>query len=632
MAYATRSIITAALCAALPLLSLAWALDLFRKIGMALFAEQILASMLAIALPLAFLQRSIAGTMRENGAKVPLYDLAAGGLGFLAAAYVALEYSRIFETLYERPADAMVAGSVLVLLTIEALRRTAGPFLAGVVVLFLLYGLVGHLVPGQLQGRQVALDRLTIYLSIDSNGMLGMPLMVTATAVVMFVLFGALLTGSGGGRFFTDLSMSTMGKYRGGSAKIAIVASALFGSISGSAVANVASTGVVTIPLMKNSGFRGRISGAIESVASTGGQLMPPVMGAAAFLMAEFLQVGYDAVVVAALIPALLYFFAVFVQADLIAARDGILPVPSDQIPEARKVIKGGWYFLLPFVTLIGTLFWLGLRPEEAAFWAATTVIPLGLFRRYEQEGLSLKEVWACLVSTGEVVVDIVLIGAAAGLIIGILNITSLGFALSLALIDLAGGNLPLLLVMSAALSIILGMGMPTVGVYILLATLVAPTLIELGVQPIAAHLFVLYFGMMSMITPPVAIASFTASVIAKSPPISTSVQAIRLGWTAYVIPFVFVFEPTVLMEGSIVAITIEAARLALGVWIVSGCLVGRLFTALTGVKRAAFAVAGVAAIVPSSLLPGGDLLAVVTFAVVLCCVFADRFAALQKA
>lgn len=606
-----RHLISTALAAALPLLSLAWALDLFRAVGLVLFAEQILAAILALALPLVFLGRDLRGAKRQKHDAAPYYDVVAGLVGFLAAGYVTLNYSWIFETLFERPVDATIAGGLLIVLVLEALRRSAGAFLAIVVAVFLLYGLVGHLVPGDLQGRQVALDRLTVYLSIDSNGMLGLPLMVTATAVVMFVLFGAFLTASGGGKFFTDLSMAGMGRYRGGPAKIAITASALFGSISGSAVANVASTGIVTIPMMKDAGFKPRIAGAIEAVASTGGQLMPPVMGAAAFLMAEFLQVGYGTVITAALIPALLYFLAVFVQADLISARDGIAAMDPVDIPRVGRVMLSGWYFIIPFAVLIGALFWFGQRPEAAAFWASAAMLPLGLLLRYQGNGLTLTNLWNAIISTGNIVVDIVMIGAAAGLIIGVLNITSLGFALTLSLVDFAGGSLPILLVLSAVLSIILGMGMPTVGVYILLATLVAPTLIELGVQPLSAHLFVLYFGMMSMITPPVAIAAFTASVIAKAKPVATSVQAIRLGWAAYVVPFIFIYEPAILMNGTNFEIVIASLRVGLGVWVISGCLVGQLFGQLGPVRRSVFALVGLSVLIPSALLPAGDWAAI---------------------
>lgn len=592
-------LVVVGLSAALPLVALAWALELFRAVGLVLFAEQVLMTMLALAIPLAFLTLSPKGTRRDAEVAVPFYDIAAAALGFAAAAYVAVNYATIFENLFDRPRDATISGAILIVLVVEALRRATGPALTAIVVVFLVYALLGHLVPGELQGRKIALDRLIVYLSMDSNGIAGLPLMVTVTIVIMFVLFGGVLTAAGGGQFFTDWSIAGMGRFRGGGAKIAIVASALFGSISGSAVANVASTGVVTIPLMKKTGFRAQVAGAVESVASTGGQLMPPVMGAAAFLMAELLLISYDKVIIAALVPALIYFFAVFVQVDLIAVRDGIERVPEADIPKGGTVTRNGWYFLIPFAVLIACLFAWGMRPGEAAFWSLVSLLPFGVLFTYDGHRLTFRALWKTLCDTGRIVLDIVLIAAAAGIIIGVLNITSLGFALTLSLIDFAGGNLLLLLIMSAVLSIILGMGMPTVGVYILLATLIAPSLIELGVEPIAAHLFVLYFGMMSMLTPPVAIAAFTASIIAKAPPVATATSAVALAWTAFIVPFVFVYDPGILLIGNWGDVALSIARVALGVWLFSAALTGRLFETLSLYERALFLIVGILALLP---------------------------------
>ena len=606
-------VIVPLLSAALPLTALLWTMNVLRAAGLSLFTEQVLAAMLALALGLTFLTYPARSADGIEARKVPWYDFLAAGLGFAAAAYVAIRYPQIFDTLFERPLDATIAGAVLVVLLLEALRRTAGTFLAAVVLLFLIYALFGHLVPGELQGRRVALDRLLVYVSMDSNGMLGMPLRVSATVVVMFVLFGNLLIVAGGGDFFTDLAKATMGRFRGGSAKIAIIASSLFGSISGSAVANVASTGVVTIPLMKSSGYRGRVSAAIEAVASTGGQLMPPVMGAAAFLMAELLQVGYGTVIVAALIPAILYYISLFAQADLVAARENIAAMDRADIPPITRVLREGGYFIIPFAVLIGSLFMLGLPPVRAVFWSMASLIALGMAFSYAGQKLSFAAVRRAIAATGRTSANIILIGAAAGVIIGVLNITSLGFALTLSLVDFAGGQLVVLLIMAAVLSIVLGMGMPTIGVYILLATLLAPTLVELGVPEIAAHLFVLYFGMMSMITPPVAIAAFTASVIAKSPPVISSVKATQFGWAAYAIPFIFVFEPALLLNGSVLEILLAVARAGLGVWLISACFAGFLKTAIGPAKRALYAGVGLVLLLPSGILPGDGIAALAT-------------------
>jgi len=316
--------------------SLLWAADIYRRLGLTIFNEQFLALMLGVNLALVFIIKPARGKIKTN---LPWYDVIAALVGFGAAAYVGFEYPRLIDALYERPADALVVGCVLLALVLEGLRRALSPALAIVLAIFLVLGFFGHLLPGTMQGRKLSFDGLVTFLAIDSNALLGIPLMVVTTIVVPFVFFGSLLSRSGGSEFFTDISIALMGRYRGGSAKIAITASGLFGSISGSAVSNVASTGVITIPLMRQAGYRPATAGAIEAVASTGGQLMPPVMGIAAFVMAEFLQIPYSSVVLAALVPSILYYGALFMQADLLAARDGmalLLPVSGSLTNRCR--------------------------------------------------------------------------------------------------------------------------------------------------------------------------------------------------------------------------------------------------------------------------------------------------------
>ncbi|MHA1109434.1 MAG: TRAP transporter permease, partial [Alphaproteobacteria bacterium] len=408
-----------------------------------------------------------------------------------------------------------------------------------------------------LQGRPVTFEKLVYYLAWDTSAVLGTPMRIVTTIVIAFLLFGQVLFKSGGSAFFTDIAMVLMGRYRGGPAKISVFASALFGSISGSVVSNVVTTGVITIPLMRNGGYRAHLAGAIEAVASTGGQLMPPIMGAAAFLMAEFLQITYAEVVIAAIIPAVLYYVALFVQADLEAARSGITAIEKDRIPAAAPVLKAGWFFPLPFVVLIAALFWLNYLPETSALLAAAVIVVSAMALGYRGRRLGVLDLIDALRATGIGVLDIVMIGAAAGMVIGCISISGLGFALTQALVLIAGGNLILLLVMAAVVCIILGMGMPTVGVYVLLAALVAPALVEVGILPIAAHMFILYFGMMSMITPPVAIGAYAAATLTGADPLRTGFAAMRFGWLAFVIPFLFVASPTLLMEGSAFAVSV---------------------------------------------------------------------------
>ena len=581
--------------------SIAWSTDLFRPFGLLIYTEQYLAGMLAIALPLVYLHVP-AGKGRAREGPVPWYDAAAAVIGFAAAVYTSIRFPDLVERMVEQPLDALAVGAILILLITEGVRRTVGNMLTVVVVVFLVFALIGHLVPGMLAGRQVAPAELVLYLGWDPTAVLGIPMRIVTTIVIAFVFFGQVLFKSGGSAFFTDISMVLMGRYRGGPAKISIFASSLFGSISGSVVSNVVTTGVITIPLMRRGGYRAHHAGAIEAEASTGGQLMPPIMGAAAFLMAEFLQIGYTEVVLAAIIPSVLYYVALFIQADLEAAKSGIKRVPAEQIPRAWPVIKSGWFFPLPFVVLIVALFNLNYSPEESALWAAATVIVFGVGIGYKGKRLTPRDVFEAIKETGTTVLDIVMIGGAAGIVIGVLNISGLGFGLTLFLVHIAGGSLIALLVVGAGVCILLGMGMPTVGVYVLLATLVAPALIEVGIDSIAAHMFIMYFGMMSMITPPVCIGAFAAATLTGADPMKTGFAAMRFGWLAFVIPFMFVGSTTLLMRGDSLTIILDLATALVGAWLVSVTMIGYFVRPLSILARLVLAAAGLVLLVPVDL------------------------------
>jgi TRAP transporter 4TM/12TM fusion protein len=593
------------LAIALTLLAIAWALDVPRMFGWGVYPQQFMAAILALALPIAFLVFP-----RRRGSErvlVPWYDVLAAAGSLVAILYVAFEYPNVVNFIFARPASAYVPGLLITALLLEGLRRTAGWSLVAIVVVFLAYGLLANLVPGDLAGRAQDWRMLSGYMAYDSNGILGIPLRVAATVIVAFVLFGNLLAASGGSKFFTDAALLGMGRFRGGSMKIAVLASGLFGSVSGSAVANVVATGVVTVPMIKRDGYPAHKAGAIEAVASTGGQLMPPVMGAAAFLMAQFLQISYSAVALAALVPALLYYLALFIQADLEAARIGISRVPEEDIPGKRMVL-GGTHFALAFALLIYALFALRWQPERAALAATLCVAVTALAFGYGKRRPSLRALFNTLAETGHSVVGIIVICAGAGLVIGVLNVTGLSFNLTSALVALGGGNKLLLLLMSAAVCIVLGMGLPTLGVYVLLATLVAPALAALDIEPIAAHLYVLYFGMMSMITPPIAIAAFAAAGIAKAPAMQTSLAAVKFGWVAYLIPLLFVYSPSLILIGSPVEVTVAVVTAGFGVWLVSAALAGYFAARLAPVTRLLFAAAGLLALLPSGLFGAGSL------------------------
>lgn len=594
--------VAAVLAAAITLIAAGWALGVPRMLGVSYYPQQFLAVILALALPLSFMMIAPSRTRRDGA--LPWYDTAAALVGCAACAFIAYNYAALVNLVFLQPAQAYVPGVIVLLLLFEALRRTTGWVLVVIIAVFILYALFGDLVPGRLAGRPQDWKLLAGYMAFDVNGIFGLPLSVAATIVVAFIFLGALLGATGGSKFFTDAALLSMGRFRGGSMKIAVVASALFGSISGSAVANVVATGVVTIPMIKRDRYPAHKAGAIEAVASTGGQLMPPVMGAAAFLMAEFLEVPYADVALAALVPALLYYGALFIQADLEAARLGISAAPADEMPTRRTVI-GGFHFLLAFALLIYALFGMNWQPERAAFLACASVVVTALLFGYDGTRTSLRSLLATFVETGEQVVEIIIISAAAGLVIGVLNITGLSFNLTYSLVELGGGSAIVLLALSALVCVVLGMGLPTLAVYVLLASLVAPALVEVGLEPMAAHLFVLYFGMMSMITPPIALAAFAAASIAKADPTKTGIASVKFGWTAFIIPFLFAFSPTLILIGEPLAIAWAIVTAAFGVWLVSSALAGYFVDRLSPAMRGVFAFAGLNSLIPAGAFPG---------------------------
>jgi TRAP transporter 4TM/12TM fusion protein len=581
--------------------SLAWAGDLYRRMGMLLYTEQFLAAMLGVSLCLVYLHfPAKRGTVRG---RLPWYDAAAAVLGLAAGWYVAFVYPDLVNRLIDKPTDALVVSVIFFVLCIEGLRRTSGNVLVAIVMVLVVYALIGHLVPGRFETRHLPVQNLLLYLSLDTNGLFGFALSVACTIVFAYVYFGQLLGRSGGSDCFNDVALALMGRYRGGSAKIAITASSLFGTISGLAASNILATGVVTIPMMKKSGYPAHVAAAIEAVASTGGQIMPPVMGAVAFIMADFLAVPYSQVVLAALIPAVLYYVALFIIADLEAAKLGITRVEEEQIPKLWPTLKNGWPFFVPIVVLVYALFELNVEAETAALYACGSVIVVAWVFGYKGKRMPLSDIIDSLVTTGLGILDVMMIVAAAGFILGVLNISGIGFLMTVSLVTLGQNSLPLLLLIAAVLCIFLGMGMPTIGIYILVAVVFAPSLVKLGVDPMAAHLFVFYFGMMSLVTPPVAIAAFFAANIGGAEPMRTGWTATRLGWTAYIVPFLFVYSPSLLLKGSPLDVAIAVATAVGGVWLVSVALTGYFTRALgASAQRLGFAVAGLLLMIPGGV------------------------------
>ena len=584
---------TKIVAACIPILSILWAIQLPLLLEIEVARTQFLAVLLGAGCSLVYL------TQKKGN---PYFHKFMAMLAFGTFAWIGWEYQRFQLDFPYLTLEMQALGYLSLAIIADTIRRTTGWILLSVVGLFFLYGMFGHHIPDPLTGTESMLNEISVYLTFDPNALLGTPISVVATIVIVFIFFGKLLVRTGCGEFFIDLAMATMGKRRGSAAKTSIVGSAMFGSISGSAVSNVVTTGVMTIPLMKRSGYSGVQSGAVEAIASTGGQLMPPIMGASAFLMAQTLEIPYSDVVVAAFIPALLYYISVFIQVDLIAARDNITNDVS-KMKAVKSVLKEGWHFVLPFVVLLYAMFAHNSSAELAALYGSLTVIVLGSLRSYQGKKLSLESLLSSLPDTGKTVMELIMIVAGAGLVIGLLNISSGGFALTLSLVQLAESSLGLLLFISACVCMVLGMGMPTTGVYVLLAALVAPALVEAGIPALAAHMFILYFGMMSMITPPIALAAFAAATITEDSPMRTGVEAMKLGWLAYVVPLLFIFTPALLMAAEWLDILLTFTLIVLAVYLISVAMVGYFTKPLGLFMRLLMLLLGSVALLPTSVL-----------------------------
>jgi TRAP transporter 4TM/12TM fusion protein len=384
---------------------------------------------------------------------------------------------------------------------------------------------------------------------LTTEGIFGVPLGVSASYIYLFIFLTAMLEKSGMGQFLLDLAMALMGRYTGGPAKTAVLASGLMGTLSGSAVANVAGTGTFTIPLMKANGYKPHFAGAVEACASSGGQLMPPIMGAAAFIIAEFLGIPYIAVVIAALAPALLYYLGVMMGVHFEAARLGLVGLPKERLPQLKAVLKEGWPLLLPLIVLVYFLGVLQYTPVRSAFYAIVVMFVVSYFKRSTY--ITPARLVEGIRAAGRNILTVALACAAAGLVIGSINLTGLGLKLSAFIIELSGGNLLLALVLTMIISLVMGMGLPTTAAYIVVGTMAAPALIKMGLPDIAAHLFVFYFAIISAITPPVALAAYAAAGIAKDDPMRIGFTALRLGLAAFIVPFMFAYSPRLVAIGT---------------------------------------------------------------------------------
>ena len=542
-----------------------WILDVPVRLNIGVVTASYISLMLAVSIAAGFLLKP-----SYKGSSAILLDVGLGLLALMSWGWVAVNYIDWLTDLANRGIEKWLPGALAIILLIEALRRFCGSAITILAVVFIAYGFLGHNLSGIFEGTAVSPTRLILYFYADSGGVPGLILSIVCSVVFGFLLMGELMKTSGGGQFLTDISLSLMGHFRGGPAKVSIVASSIFGSISGSTVGNVMSTGVVTIPLMKKTGLPGYFAAAVEAIASNGGQLAPPVMGATAFLIAEFLDIPYLEVVGAAALPAVIYYVILFAQVDLMAKDNNLKGLKKSETPVFSRLIKQKGLHLIPIVSLIFLMFVIGLQPAKSALISGFLAILAGLILRTIKPSLSL--VMEFLGNVSKTLIPIILIGGAAGIIVGVLNITGLGFNLTLGLTEIgAQYGLLVMLILTGIIAIILGMGMPTAAVYIVLSVVLAPAVIEMGVPVLAAHLFIFYFGLLSMITPPVAVASFVAAGIAEASLWRTSFTAIKLGIAAYFLPFLFVYNDSLLLRGTwIEVLLIFLTCLASGLMIAS--------------------------------------------------------------
>jgi TRAP transporter 4TM/12TM fusion protein len=551
------------------------------------------------ALVLIFLWFPLSG-QRLSGLKIGtdllfLLGALAGG-GYI---FVTYHWIRITPQVLGRPPPyEVILGVIFIVVILEACRRTLGWGLPIITVCALVYAYVGPILPGLLAHRGYTLNSIIAQMYTYSEGIFGTPVGVTSTFIVLFIVFAALLEVTGIGEFFTRLAHGMFGAIRGGPAKAAVFSSALMGSITGSAAANVSSTGSFTIPLMRRVGYKPAFAGGVEAAASSGGQIMPPIMGAAAFLIAESLGMPYRTIILVALVPAILYFISIFVQVDFEAGRLGLKGLPRKELPKVGPLLLRQGFMLLPLGVLVFALVGLKVSAMRAAFWGVMAVIVIGLLNRHHR--LNVSRLLIGLENGARASIPIVGAVAAAGLVIGVITLTGLGLRLSSLLAALAGGSLFLLLVFTAISSIILGMGLPTVAAYLVLSVTTAPALITLGVEPLAAHLFIFYFGVISAITPPVALAAFAAAGIARESPMLVAAHAMKLALAAFIIPFMFVYQPVLLLQSDEWLKTVLAIVTAVvGVSAFGAGIAGYVARKLAWWERLGFSVGGLILVYP---------------------------------
>jgi TRAP transporter 4TM/12TM fusion protein len=524
--------------------------------------------------------------------------------------YLTFNYTRLMETAGDYTKVDMVVGIIGTLLTLEAARRVVGLPIMIIASSFLAYAYFGAYFPGFLTHRGYSIERIVSHMYFTTEGILGIPLGVSATFIFLFILFGAFLEKTGIGKLFIDIADCIAGWASGGPAKVAVITSAFEGTISGSSVANTVGSGSFTIPMMKKLGYRPEFAGAVEAAASTGGQIMPPVMGAAAFLMAEFLGIPYIEVAKAAAIPACLYFLGIFIEVHFEAKRCGLRGMPWDQVPRFWTVLKERGHLFVPLIAIIYVLTE-GFTPSLAALVGLGLSVVAGMLTKATR--MSIPEIFNALEAGARGALGVAIACATAGIIVGVVTLTGLGLKMANGLIQLAGGNLLLTLFFTMIASLILGMGAPTTANYVITSTIAAPAVVMLGVPKLAAHLFVFYFGIIADLTPPVALAAYAGAGIAKADPFWTGVTATKLAIGAFVVPYIFVLNPAMVLIGTTPFLLSQNLVTACGgMFGIGAAMIGFCVAPMNWFERIWFAIAGLMLIHPGTLT---DIIGIVMLA-----------------
>ena len=538
-----------------------------------LLDTEYLYAMIALLLPLPFI---VYHPTPRRGNKIPWYDIIFAASTFIIASYFCYSGSLILEEGWEylAPTYAKIMAFILWGLVLEASRRAGGNAIFIICLIISIYPAISTFLPGFLSAPAQPWDTTATFHIFGTESIMGIPMTAFATLVVGFLIFGVALQHTGGGSFFLNLAFALLGTRRGGPAKVSIFSSGLMGSMSGSVITNVLTTGVLSIPAMKKTGFKSSYAAGVEACASTGGVLMPPVMGATAFVMATFLEVPYSEIIIAAAFPSILYYFGLFMQIDAYAARNHLKGLPAKELPSIKKVLKEGWYFVFVFIMLILMLLYMQ-REAQAPYYATATLLIINQIVKIHR--WNFKKFLHFIESVGRLFAELAGILVAIGLIIGSLTFTGKIGTITYALVDFAGDSIIILLIMGALTSFILGIGMTVTAAYLFLAVTLAPALTGSGLDKVAVHLFMLYWGMISFITPPVAIGAFAAASVAGANGIRTGVEAMKLGSVIYFIPFFFVLNPALIGRGSVLEIFTVFFSAIAGIILISSSLQGYL-------------------------------------------------------